>query len=191
MERGIDNVAADIEMELDPNRSIRIEDLSTMAVKNLDLSSSKSDSNSNDDDDDDDEPSDQSCEFLGNALEKFWTILGDFFTQRSAVARSVFYIILAVLYNAYFIASVYYSIHNGIPMDWCDGVGFLIVLTALIYLGLFYFQIVKKFWGKAIHRSVLKPLGKAFDKAWKYRSIYLFTSSIVWIKAINIYPIFD
>jgi pyrimidine nucleoside transport protein len=185
MERGIDNVAADIEMELDPNKSIRIEDLSTMAVKNLDLSSSKSDSNSNDDDDDDDEPSDQSCEFLGNALEKFWTILGDFFTQRSAVARSVFYIILAVLYNAYFIASVYYSIHNGIPMDWCDGVGFLIVLTALIYLGLFYFQIVKKFWGKAIHRSVLKPLGKAFDKAWKYRSVYLFTSSIVWIKAIK------
>jgi len=173
MERGIDNAGADIEMDsgLD-KKSIRIEDLSTLAVKDMDLSS-KSDSNSNVGDNDDEEPGDQSCEVIGNALEKFWKTLGDFFTERSAVVRGVIYIILAVLYNSYFIASVYYSIHNGIPMDWCDGVGFLIVLTGLIYLGLFYFQVVKKFWGKAITRAVLKPFGKAFDKAWKYRSVLL------------------
>jgi pyrimidine nucleoside transport protein len=179
MERGIDNAGADVEMEsgLD-KRSIRIEDLSTLAVKDMDLASSKSDSNSNEgpgsSDDDDDEPTDQSCEFIGNALENFWKTLGEFFSERSAAARSVIYILLAVLYNAYFVASVYYSIHNGIAMDWCDGVGFLIVLTGLIYLGLFYFQIVKKFWGKAINRAVLKPFGKAFDKVWKYRSVLLF-----------------
>ncbi|KZS13467.1 Solute carrier family 28 member 3 [Daphnia magna] len=166
MEQGIDNAGVDIELEggLEKKRSIRIEDLSTLAVKDFDLSS-KSDTQSNDSDD---EPPDQSCEFIGNALEKFWTKLGDFFSQRSAAARSIIYIIFAILYNVYFVASVHYSIRNGIPMDWCDGVGFLIVLTGIIYLGLFYFQIVKKFWGKSINRAVMKPAGKAFDRAWKY-----------------------
>lgn len=177
MDRGIDNAGADIEMEggMEKNRSIRIEDLSTLAVKDFDLSS-KSDSQSTGGDSDD-EPPDQSCEFIGNALEKFWTTLGDFFSERSAAARSIIYIIFAILYNAYFIASVHYSIRNGIPMDWCDGVGFLIVLTGIIYLGLFYFQIVKKFWGKSLDRAVMKPTGKAFDRAWKYRSVFIIKQS--------------
>jgi pyrimidine nucleoside transport protein len=38
-------------------------------------------------------------------------------------------------------------------------------------LGLFYFQVVKKFWGESIHQTVLKPIGKAFEKVWKYRSV--------------------
>lgn len=173
MERGIDNAGADIEMEsgLDRKTSDRVQDLSTMAVKDLDLSSTTSKSDSHVEENDDDEPVDQSCRVIGNGLEKFWTWLGDFFSQRSALARSIFWIILALLYNAYFMASIYYSIHNGIPMDWCDGVGFLIVITGLTYLGLFYFQVVKKFWGKSIEKACMKPAGEAFDRAWKHRLV--------------------
>ncbi|KAI9560233.1 hypothetical protein GHT06_014247 [Daphnia sinensis] len=143
-----------------------IDDSPTFAVMDL-VSSSRSNIQSNERDSDD-EPLDQSCEFIGNALEKLWAALGNFFSERSAVARSIIYIIFAILYNVYFVASVHYSIRNGIPMDWCDGVGFLIVLTGITYLGLFYFQIVKKFWGKSLNRAVMKPAGKAFDQAWKY-----------------------
>lgn len=177
MERGIDNAGADIEIEggLDRARSSRIEDLSTLAVKELELSSldiSKSEGTpSSKDEEEDDEEINQSCGFVGSALEKFWGWIGSAFSERSELMRGIIYVIIAILYNAYFVASVYYSIHNGIPMDWCDGVGFLIVLTGLIYLGLFYFQVVKKYWGKAINRSVLKPLGKAFDRAWKIRYV--------------------
>ena len=159
MERGIDNESENsVAGALHQKKSIRIEDLST--ANDLDSSSNI-----------DSSQIDQSCEFIGNALETFWKTVGQFFSKRSSMVRSVFYIILATLYNAYFIASVYYSIHNGIPMDWCNGVGFLIVLPALTYLGLFYFQVVNKFWGESIHQSVLKPIGKAFDKVWKYRSV--------------------
>lgn len=169
MEMVTEVIGADVQMEGDPDkeRPICMEDVSTLAVKNFELSS-KSETQSNERDSDD-EPPDRSCEFIGNALEKLWASLGDFFSERSAVARSIIYIIFAILYNVYFVASVHYSIRNGIPMDWCDGVGFLIVLTGIIYLGLFYFQIVKKFWGKSINRAVMKPAGKAFDRAWKYR----------------------
>ena len=160
MERGIDNGGADIEMEGGlETPTDRVQDVSTMAVKDLELSSTGSD---------DEEPAAQSCGVIGRGLEKFWFLLGNFFSERSALARSVFYIIVAVLYNAYFMASIYYSIHNSIPMDWCDGVGFLIVITGLTYLGLFYFQVVKKFWGKFLERNCLKPAGKAFDRAWKH-----------------------
>lgn len=176
MEGGIDNAGADIEMEggLDRARSSGLEDLSTIAVKELELSSLESShSEKTPSTKDDDEEINQSCGFLGNALEKFWGWLGDIFSERSDLMRCIIYSIIAILYNAYFIASVYYSIHNGIPMDWCDGVGFLIVLTGLTYIGLFYFQVVKKFWGKAIYRSCMKPMGKAFDRAWKIRSVFI------------------
>lgn len=120
-----------------------------------------------------DEEVNQSCTFIGNALEKFWVYLNDFATRRQQLVRGLIYVILAILYNAYFVASIYYSIKNGIPMDWCGGVGLLIILTVLGYVGLFYFQIVKKFWGESIDRNVLQPMDRTFDRVWEYRSVYL------------------
>ena len=172
MEREIDIASQDIETEskgFDQKKSIGNENLSTPTAN--DDSSSNIDSKSNDEGDSDGQVMGQSCEFIGNALENFWKATEGFFSERSAVARRVYYIILAVLYNAYFVASLYYSIHNGIPMDWCNGVGFLVVLTSITYFGLFYFQVVKTFWGEPIHQTILKPIGNAFDKAWKCRSV--------------------
>ena len=174
-ERGIENLGADIENDgagLGGKRSIGMQDLSTIAVKDLELSSSMETTSQSHTDDEEESERNQSCSFVGNRLERFWSYLGDIFSERSALAYTIFYIIIALLYNAYFIASIYYSIHNNVPMDWCDGVGFLIVITGLTYLGLFYFQVVKKFWGEAIYRSVMKPIGKAFDRAWTYASVY-------------------
>ena len=116
-----------------------------------------------------DEETNQTCLFIGNALEKFWKFLGDFAQERKLLVRGLVYVLLAVLYNAYFIASIYRSVDMGIPMDWCNGVGLLIIMTIFVYFGLFYFQVVKRFWGKPINRVVLQPLGKSFDRMWKHR----------------------
>nr|CAH0104896.1 unnamed protein product [Daphnia galeata] len=113
----------------------------------------------------------QSCSFIGNALEKFWAYLSDFLAERKTLVVGLVYVILALLYNAYFIASIYYSIHNNISMNWCNGVGLLIILTVITYVSLFYFQIVKRFWGKSIHQAVLKPIGAYYDRVWKYRLV--------------------
>ncbi len=120
-------------------------------------------------DGDEDDDTNPACLFIGNLLEKFWKFVADFAKERKLLVRGLVYIILALLYNAYFIASIYYSVHNGIAMDWCNGIGLLIIMTAMVYLGLFYFQVVKRFWGKPINRAILKPMGTSFDRMWKYR----------------------
>lgn len=132
----------------------------------------------------------QSCTFIGNALEKFWVYLNDFATRRQQLVRGLIYVILAILYNAYFVASIYYSIKNGIPMDWCGGVGLLIILTVLGYVGLFYFQIVKKFWGESIDRNVLQPIDRTFDRVWEYRVVQ-YGVYLVIIAALIVFLVID
>jgi pyrimidine nucleoside transport protein len=56
-------------------------------------------------------------------------------------------------------------------MDWCNGVGLLIIITVITYVSLFYFQVVKKFWGKYIDRAVLQPIAAHYDRVWKFRLV--------------------
>lgn len=191
-QQGIDNAALDIELEaaassLDRSRSGGIQDLTSLDDvhfrKSLSIDYSMS---SNTDDEDhhqqqerrnDTVISDQQTTpdtnnvvaKVGKLLEAFWSSVGNVFTEQRLVVKSIIYVVIALLYNAYLVASIYYAVHNGHPIDYCDGVGFLIVSTAVVYLGLFYFQIVKRFWAKAIYRVVFKPLGAAIDRVWKYR----------------------
>lgn len=113
------------------------------------------------------------CIFFGNLLEKFWSSIASWIANNTQLAWNLAYIILALAYNTYFVASIYYMVSNGIEMDWCDGVGFLIILTSIAYLGLFYFQVVKKLWGKRIYKAVLKPCFDWLGGIWKYRYVHL------------------
>lgn len=108
------------------------------------------------------------CLFIGNLLEKFWVFLDDFTSRRKNLVRLIVLVSLSLLYNSYFVACIHYSIRNGIPINWCDNVGLLIILTIITYVGLFYFQVVKRYWGSTINQVVLKPLGTQFDHLWKY-----------------------
>lgn len=74
-----------------------------------------------------------------------------------------------LLYNAYFITAIAYNRRNYIHWDWCDGHGLLIILTAITYWSLFYFHILKRFYGKAIYRAVIEPtvdLGNKLFSKW-------------------------
>ena len=53
-------------------------------------------------------------------------------------------ILLVAAYNAYIAYAVHFHLKTGRNMDWCGGLGFLIILTALVYFSLFYFHILKK-----------------------------------------------
>lgn len=76
---------------------------------------------------------------------------------------------LFLLYNAYFITAIAYNRRNEIPWDWCDGHGLLIILTAVVYWSLFYYHVLKRFWGKSISQGVIKPvadLGSKIFSKW-------------------------
>lgn len=105
----------------------------------------------------------------GDHLEKFWSFISEFTKKNSFAVRVAVYIVMAILYNAYFIASVYYAKSNGIPIDWCDGVGFLIIITTAVYAGLLYFQVIKRFWGKTIYKTVIKPSRCTLKSYWRHR----------------------
>lgn len=71
-----------------------------------------------------------------------------------------------LLYNAYFITCILYNHRNKLDWEWCDGHGLLIILTALVYWALFYFHVLKRFYGKTIYRSAIKPAGELGKKVF-------------------------
>ena len=79
--------------------------------------------------------------------------------------------VLFILYNLYLgYCIVRKKDHGGYEItefEWCDGLGFLIVITALVYLGLLYFQVLKPYLGPHFEKGVSKPLGKFRKSVWK------------------------
>ena len=56
--------------------------------------------------------------------------------------------VLAALYVAYFIGVIVYVVDNNLPWEWCDGTGFLIIITSIVAVGLLYFQVLKPLLGE-------------------------------------------
>lgn len=69
-------------------------------------------------------------------------------------------IVLVAAYNAYIAYAVHFHLKTERNMDWCGGLGFLIILTALVYFSLFYFHVLKKVvpWRKIKARLPLHAL---------------------------------
>ena len=103
----------------------------------------------------------------GETVEKLWNILSRRLSKHKTFVRSFIYVILAVLFNAYFISCIVYFVNrSGFAIDWCDGVGFLVVIATVAYFGLFYFQVVKRFWSQTIYKSVLEPSIHFVNRLW-------------------------
>ncbi len=52
-------------------------------------------------------------------------------------------VILFIGYNSYLGYAIHFNIENEKDMDWCGGLGFLILLTSWVYILFFYFKIFK------------------------------------------------
>lgn len=83
--------------------------------------------------------------------------------------------LLVVLYFAYFIAVL--VIHSKVQEDnyWCNGDGFLILITLIAGAGILYFKVVKVYCGDFLYSNVLLFLDAQFSKVWRYRVVRLAT----------------
>jgi pyrimidine nucleoside transport protein len=54
-------------------------------------------------------------------------------------------------------------------LEWCDGVGLLIILLVLIYLGLIYYHIIKKLFGMFVYNNILMPIHEWWNRLMTYR----------------------
>lgn len=102
-------------------------------------------------------------------VERFWNRVRNFTKQHEFLVKSLFRILVAILYNCYFVAAIYYARQNGCEIDWCGGVGMLIILTILVYCGLFYYKIFIPFLGDMAYSTIIIPMSNFLDRCWRYR----------------------
>ncbi|KAL6438681.1 hypothetical protein ACFW04_004589 [Cataglyphis niger] len=87
-----------------------------------------------------------------------WKTRGNAIDAYLSKHRRIFKIFGLTILNLFIVAyiicaGVYWKSklsENYCDLEWCDGYGFLLILAGLIYLGLFYFLIVKRYFGKYI-----------------------------------------
>ena len=61
-------------------------------------------------------------------------------SRNPKVFKSLVYLVLFVLYNAFFIGCIVRYVKNDLDFEWCDELGFLIIITSIVYALLFYHQ---------------------------------------------------
>lgn len=104
------------------------------------------------------------------------------------IASKVFLIIILVAaYNAYLVYAIHFHLATGRPIDWCGGLGFLIIITMIVYCNLLYFHVIKRFfiWRRIRIRPSKKMEQIVSTKAFKW----VMTLSV--IAAILIFLIID
>lgn len=88
-------------------------------------------------------------------------------TRNGLVAFSLF-----MLYNAYLVGCIWRQVKQELDWEWCDGLGFLIILTGIAYACFLYFLLLKPLLGEIFNRTVIKPISKG------HFSIYIFSTTI-------------
>ena len=87
-----------------------------------------------------------------------------YLSKNPKIQTAIFSAVLFILYNLYLgyciVRKKDYGGYEVTEFEWCDGLGFLIIITALVYLGLIYFKILKPYLGPAFESGVSKPLGQ-------------------------------
>lgn len=188
---GLDNPA----MQLDDDE--RVVDANhhnkEIALNEVELGK-KVDDRRNDDDESDfeDLPFDSNVvSRIEDALSGFWS---QFNTKKSGfiafTPKKAFKLALFLLYNAYFIYSIHRHASRGLDFEWCDGFGFLLIITAFAYGFFLYFKSVKPLChafmettgaGKTIRNKVIEPGKELYQKIVErfYFAIYLAVFVIV------------
>lgn len=93
---------------------------------------------------------------VGERIERSWQRIGDLVTAHLSTLSAYLHILLLTAYNVYLAIAVYHANINGIPFDWCKGVGMLILLTVVFYTGWVYSRIIGPRMNSAISKLTLK-----------------------------------
>ncbi|XP_059082327.1 solute carrier family 28 member 3-like [Tigriopus californicus] len=59
-------------------------------------------------------------------------------SRAKAKSSLIVWSLIFVLYNAYLAYAIYYHVHEDTNWEWCDGLGFLLILTCVVYVFMIY-----------------------------------------------------
>ena len=55
----------------------------------------------------------------------------------------------------------------------CHGLGFIVILTVIVYTGLVYYKIIVPLFGETISKYIISPLSKVFSKVFSYMIVQI------------------
>jgi len=142
----------------------------------------REDSKKHDDTDDMFEDKEHSGNMVGDFIENFWAVTCGLVNKHWILVKFFLLVVLVILYNAYLIWSIHYAVNKHDRLDYCDDVGFLLIITIVLYISMFYFLVIKPYSRripimKKFYKSVIKPgIQKAEDllsKPYATNGVYI------------------
>lgn len=81
----------------------------------------------------------------GERIERAWILAEEALLNHSAVLTVVLKTFVVLAYHAYLAGAIYHRLEtNGNQgIDWCEGVGALVIVTIFLYFGFFYSRILR------------------------------------------------
>lgn len=126
---------------------------------------------------------------ISRVVKSVHTAIHHVLLENKRLVKSIALLTLAGLYVAYLGIAAAYTVRNNITVDWCDGVGMIFILTALLIWGLTYYFILKKYLGKPIRRRVFKPIKRKLGPVFRlWLDIFIFLTkldSIPYMSVVN------
>ena len=103
-----------------------------------------------------------------------------------------------LLYNSYLIVSLHYGITKRTCLDFCEDVGFLFIITVIVYIGLSYFFIIKPLYNRFLNteqgirfrKSILQPIEVNCQRFLEYRFSSIILTSL-FIISLKIFIFYD
>ena len=136
--------------------------------------------------------------FIGNFIESSWRTLNSFLSEYQRILRPIILTIVFLLYNVYLGAALVHGVTNRTCLNFCDDVGFLFLITLLIYICLVYFFIIKPLYRKflqtdqaaRLNKSVIHPIESRISGAMKhpYTNTVI---SLVFLLALAVFILVD
>jgi len=133
-------------------------------------------------------------------------LVGDFVEMHTVLVNRATLGLLFCLYHAYFAWCIYRHLDQDLPIFscsiscppeqepprpfWCDSVACLIIITSITWICLIYGYVFKPFFGDAVNKSVVKPLGNIGSRllSWKFSNLIIY---ILIFAAIAVFLIID
>ena len=93
---------------------------------------------------------------VGKCVIRLRGVLSDYVWARKQKFKSLCLALAIILFNAYLMYGVWRAAVDSADMDWCGGMGFLLILTGITYWSVLYYAIVKPYFGKRIQTAIAR-----------------------------------
>lgn len=110
--------------------------------------------------------------------------------QNKGLAKLGGIFLIFLCYNGFLVTAVAYNVRHELSIAWCDGLGFLLVLTALLYWSLFYYVILKGYCGHWFENNLYKPLARVYNTVFAKWYVGVILTTVI-IGAVIAFVVID